>query len=315
MKNEYIFTIQIVTYNPNWDKLRFTLDSILVQSFTDYELMIVDDGSKDCLEENIKEYVKEHEIKNFHHIKNKYNQGTVRNIISGLKKANGKYVPCFGAGDAFASTESLQMIYDYMEQNKLDACWGLVQPFVYDEKGGRHCVYRAKPFDIDAYRTYNVKRILENMIVYSDQAHGASITMKKETWLQYLYVIVDKVVYAEDLTQILMALEGNPLPLLDEVIIYYEEEDGISTTQNKAWLDKLQNDVNQLYEYAQACYPKNKYIQKRLHVNRFQNISNLYLRTFLRFFINPDMVFYLGRALKQRIMKKHIKQIKGMIPL
>ena len=315
MKGEHTFTIQVITYNPNWDKLKFTLDSILLQSFKDYELIIVDDGSKDCLEEKIDEYVIDHGISNFQHIKNECNQGTVKNIISGLEEAKGKYVRCFGTGDAFASTESLQMIYDYLEENDIDACWGLVQSFIYDNKGKRHSVYRAKPFDIDAYRMYNSRRIMENMIVYSDQAHGASITMKREKWLNYLNIIADKVKYAEDLTQILVALDGEPIHLLDEVIIYYEEGDGISTGKNRTWLNRLQDDVNQLYEYAQICYPENVFIRKRMYVNRFQNITNLYFRTCLRFFINPGMVFYLGRALKQRIMKKHVKPIKGMIPL
>ena len=315
MKEEYTFTVQIVTYNPRWDKLKFTLDSILLQSFKDYELMIVDDGSKDCLERLIKEYVNKHSIINFRHVRNKHNQGTVRNIISGLEIAKGKYIRCLGAGDAFASTESLQMIYDYLEENKFDACWGLVQPFIYDNEGKRHSVYRVKPFDIDAYRTYNLRRIMENMIVYSDQAHGASITMKREKWLNYLNIIADKVKYAEDLAQILIALDEEPIHLLDEVIIYYEEGDGISTANNRIWLKRLQDDVNHLYEYAKSCYPENLYIRKRMHVNRFQNVNNLYLRTVLRFFINPGMIFYLGRALKQRIMKKHVKEIKGMIPL
>ena len=312
---KFEFTIQIVTYNPQWDKLRFTLDAILLQSFKNYEIQIVDDGSEDCLEELIKEYVATHRIVNFQHIKNKQNQGTVKNIISGLERAQGKYVCCFGPGDSFATIDALKMVHSYLDSNSFEACWSPVQPFVCDDTGKRKEVYRAKPLDIDAYREYHVNRIYENMIVYSDQAHGASMIMTRDKWLKYLCLIVDKVKYAEDLALVLLALEEEPVHLLDEVLIYYEVGEGISTRKDQEWINLLNEDLNCLYRLAGEMFPNNPYIKKRARLNKFQKINNLYLRTMLRFFVNPGMVFFLSRALMQRIMHKHYKQIENKIPL
>ena len=305
MSQEYAFSILVVTYNPIWEKLRLTLDAIINQTFTDYELLIVDDGSKNNLENEISLYMQKSCVKNFVHIKNSVNQGTVKNIISGLERCKGKYVKSFGPGDYFANNNSLETIFSYMEKNSLDACWGLVKSYINTPEGERQFVYRAHPLDIDAYRKYNVDRIRENLIYYSDSAHGASMVFTTQKWLKYLKMIEGYVRYAEDLSQILMAIEEEPIHLLDEEIICYEVGEGISTAKNSAFMKLLETDVQRFYELAEEKYSNDINILKRKRVEKFYVIKNLYIRTICRFFVNPGMVLFLGRAFVQRILHKH----------
>lgn len=305
MQQEYAFSIVVVTYNPIWEKLKLTLDAIVDQTFTDYELLIVDDGSNDSLEDEILLYVQEREIKNFQHKKNSVNHGTVKNLISGLERCKGKYVKCIGPGDYFASKDSLAIIYSYLEKNSLDACWGLVKSYINIAGGKRKFVYRAHPLDIEAYRRYNVGRIRENLIYYSDSAHGASMVFATQKLLKYLRIIEGYVIYAEDLSQILMAIEEEPIHLLDEEIICYEVGEGISTAKNDTFMKLLERDVQKFYELAEMKYPNDKNLLKRKRVQKFYRIKNLYIRTICRFFVNPGMVFFLFRAFMQRVLHKH----------
>lgn len=305
MNSKYTFSIMIVTYNPIWEKLKLTLDAIIEQNFKDYELIIVDDGSKNNLENEICSYMHRNPIKNFRHIKNEVNQGTVRNIISGLCHCSGEYVKVFGPGDYFAANDSLETVYSYLKKNKLDVCWGLVKSYVNTPNGKREFVYRAHPLDIEAYRKYDVERIRENLIYYSDSAHGASIFIKTEKFRHYLDMIVPYVRYAEDLIQIPIALDEEPIHLLNEEIICYEVGEGISTAKKSGTYKLLERDVHDLYEMLEKNYPENRYLIKRKRIEKFYAIKNLYLRTMCRFFVNPGMVIFLTRALGQRIRHRH----------
>lgn len=307
---QYSFSILVITYNPIWEKLKLTLDAIVNQTFTDYELIIADDGSENNLEDDITLYLKNKKVKNFLHIKNSINQGTVKNIISGLEHCKGKYVKCFGPGDYFADNNSLELVYTYLEHYSLDACWGLVRSYINTSNGEKQFVYRAHPLDIDAYRKYDVNRIIENLIFYSDSAHGAAMFFEREKWIKYLKKIEGHVRYAEDLSQILIALEEEPIRLFDKEIICYEVGEGISTAPSSRYRKLLEADLKNFYELVENMYPDNINIVKRNRVKKFYVIKNLYLRTICRFFVNPGMIFFLGRACIQRIMRKHNERCK-----
>jgi len=287
-----------------------TLDAIIAQSFTDYELLIVDDGSENNLEDVITLYMQNKKVKRFLHIKNSINQGTVKNILSGLEKCRGKYVKCFGPGDYFADKNSLEAVYRYLEENSLDGCWGLVRSYINTSMGEKKFIYRAHPLDIDAYRKYDVDRIVENLIFYSDSAHGAAMFFKVEKWIKYLKIMENHVRYAEDMSQILIAIEEEPIRLLDKEIICYEVGEGISTAHNSTFRKLLEKDVQNFFELVEEMYPNNKYIAKRNRIKKFYIIKNLYLRTMCRFFVNPGMVLFLGRAFIQRILHRHNSNCK-----
>lgn len=106
------FTVLIVTYHPDWKKLLVTLDSIMAQTFKDYEIVVSDDGSEENCFDKIEAYFAAHQFANYTLISHEKNQGTVKNLIDGLAKAKGKYVRDFGPGDAFYNEHTLQQVYD-----------------------------------------------------------------------------------------------------------------------------------------------------------------------------------------------------------
>ena len=91
-------SICLLTYN-RAELLPLTIDSILKQSFGDYELIITDDCSADGTEEICRQYASlDPRIK---YLRNKINLGMPGNLNKSIQAASGKYVAIIHDGDIY----------------------------------------------------------------------------------------------------------------------------------------------------------------------------------------------------------------------
>lgn len=90
------FSIIIPVYNKE-KYIKSCLESVVVQTINDYEVVIVNDGSTDKSEEIIKEYLKKY--KNFKYI-NQVNQGLSIARNNGVKEAKGEYIIFLDSDDS-----------------------------------------------------------------------------------------------------------------------------------------------------------------------------------------------------------------------
>ena len=93
MENKVFFSIIIPTYNRG-HLISKTIRSIIMQNFTYYEIIIVDDGSTDNTEDIVRPFLSKN-IK--YYKKNNAERGAARNY--GTKLANGDYVNWFDSDD------------------------------------------------------------------------------------------------------------------------------------------------------------------------------------------------------------------------
>lgn len=95
--------------------LQKCLDSIANQTYADFEVILVNDGSTDRSAEIAETYLRDNRFK----LINKSNggQGQARNV--GLEKAKGEYV-CFIDSDDFIAPEYLGKLYELLINNKAD---------------------------------------------------------------------------------------------------------------------------------------------------------------------------------------------------
>ena len=108
MKKELI-SIIVPLYN--FEKyITKCLDSLNNQTYKNYEVIIVDDGSKDNSSFVVEEYIKKNNIKNFNLIKQK-NGGVSSARNTGIKNAKGKWV-AFVDADDFIGENFLKSLYD-----------------------------------------------------------------------------------------------------------------------------------------------------------------------------------------------------------
>lgn len=288
-----MFSILIASYNPVWEKLKVTIDSVLRQDYRDFEIVITDDGSENNLFPKIEKYMRAQSFDNFKLVAHEKNHGTVKNLIDGVKVCSGKYVRDFGPGDAFYNEKSLGRLYKFMEDNNVEACFGLMRGYCVDESGNITYTNFFHPFDVQAYRKQDKKKIEKNLILYRDNASGACTSYTKEYYLEYLERLAGTVVYTEDIFQLLAAVDGRTMMMYPDYLIWYEADTGVSTKKKSPFQKKLALDVDNFYAMLQRKYPDNKNVKAQKKVSGLYKISNIYVRTLIRFFVNPDAIRYL----------------------
>lgn len=102
--------------------LRQAIDSVLSQTFTDFELLLLNDGSTDGSEKIIENY-KDPRI---HYIKNERNMGLIATLNKGLQLARGKYIARMDSDDV-CHPERFQKQVQLLETSDTDVVASTVQ--------------------------------------------------------------------------------------------------------------------------------------------------------------------------------------------
>lgn len=108
------------TYNPGYLIHKF-IESILKQTLSDLELIIIDDYSIDGTREVLKEYA--NKDKRIKLVFNEKNLGISETYNKGLKIAKGEYVSLVDSDD-FLDLDFYEKMYDFSIKNNLDLCLG-----------------------------------------------------------------------------------------------------------------------------------------------------------------------------------------------
>ena len=106
-------SIILPTYNGK-KYIRESIDSILKQSFTDWELIVVDDCSTDGTAEILKEYASED--KRISVVHNEINQKLPRSLNIGFSRARGKYLT-WTSDDNRYLPDALKVMVEYLDNN------------------------------------------------------------------------------------------------------------------------------------------------------------------------------------------------------
>lgn len=90
------------------------IQSVLRQNFTDYELLVIDDGSTDDVSGIIKSF-NDTRIK---YLKNEKNSGLQKTLNRGLKNTQGKYIARIDDDDEWMDRDKLGNQINFLEKNK-----------------------------------------------------------------------------------------------------------------------------------------------------------------------------------------------------
>ena len=289
------FTILVVTYNSDWIDIKRTLDSAFLQDFKDFDVVIADDGSEENHREALVEYFKEKNFDNYSLVLNEENQGTVKNLISGLEAAKGRYVRDFGPGDLFYNSKSLARVYTHLQKTNSKGCFGLMRGYYEDDtKKLKTCRY-AFPFDINAYRHNKRKRIKKNLVVFTDNIVGAVMCYERDFYLHYLEKISPYVKYLEDIFPAVAVLDGAYFTLFDDYLIWYECSGGVSTSGNKRFRQLLFKDRDRLNAYICKEYKDDDLVRLRRKLNKEYRIDSPYKRVLAMSLKAPSVLVWAFR--------------------
>ena len=97
--------------------IRQTMEMVQAQTYTDWELILVDDGSKDNSCEIIEHYLEANPDERIRLIKKEKNEGAALSRNRGIKEAKGRYLAFLDADDVWLS-HKLQIQMEFMKNEK-----------------------------------------------------------------------------------------------------------------------------------------------------------------------------------------------------
>lgn len=173
--------VSIVIPNYNRESLiRETLDSVLAQSYSNWECLIVDDGSTDNSVEVILEYTKKDSRFKFMQRPSNHLKGAnaCRNI--GMQKAKGDYIIFFDSDDLMMQ-HHVESKLKFMLDGNLDYAVfkskNFGQPDDVDEELD-YSYYKTYEFNADNYLLNNLRFFTNDLIVKSDVAKKCEFYFK-----------------------------------------------------------------------------------------------------------------------------------------
>lgn len=258
------------------------IESILNQTFTDFELILVDDGSPDNSGRICDEYAKKDDRVIVIH---KENGGvsSARNV--GIDKAKGKYI-CFVDSDDYVSKDYLKTLIDVKENNKEDNIWCYFKTVdKYSEK--IDCKEVSPETNLKKYTVKDImtlhekwldagpvcKLYISDIIKENNLKFDDSLSLGEDLIFNFVYldytnkniIVINKELY--------FYLQNNENSLSKK---YYQDMFEIYKKINSVmyqYLNKWNCDKSQFEKYYNACFFKYEVVLKNTFSNQ-NNVSN-----------------------------------------
>lgn len=236
--NQIIPSISIVmpAYNAS-EYIRESIDSILEQTYNNFELIIIDDGSADTTIEIINAYQDER-------IRLIYNEHDfIGSLNLGMTKARGKYIVRMDSDDIMLP-ERLQKQYDFMEANpSIDISGTWMKTFGQSKREMNNAV--------------NHIGLQLQSIFFTPVYHPTAIFKKKIIYnfpkVNDIYQVYNKeYVFAEDYKLwIILLTEGYKFANIPQVLLYYRSSDTqVTSVKQKEMLQTTLRIQNEYLEFV-----------------------------------------------------------------
>lgn len=205
------------TYNDG-NFLKYSIESILNQSFKDFEFIIINDSSTDNTDEIVQNYIKDNRIK---YIKNKTNIKMTASLNIGLNLCSGMYIARMD-GDDISHSNRLEKQYEYLEKNKKVFLLGTNGKII-DTKGELIGNIRKESKDY----MIRAKFLRNNQFIHSS-------TMFRREVIKTVGLYNEEYVKAQDYDYFLrIAMKYRVANLSEELVSYRDKEYGSSVRHNE----------------------------------------------------------------------------------
>lgn len=237
--------------------MRETLDSIVEQTFRDFELVYIDDGSSDRSIEIVESYRDKLPALNI--IKNETNQMLARTLNIGLEACKGDYIYRIDADDCLVP-ETLEKMYTTLKKHR--DCDGIICDRNHiDEKG---ILYRRS-------LTFTEDYYLKKHMMFRTAYGGQPCLIKKDKWFEAgLHEETLKAVSDRDMglkMTPIMKFVGIPEPL------YIYREHRANTTTGSASFIKTDYYQNYFKHLTEKTFKIEDYINDWKKVKHFKTLE------------------------------------------
>ena len=249
------FTVVIPAYNAA-ETLEESLESVLKQDFSDYELVVVNDGSQDStasLIEAIAQRNPQREI----HVLEQENQGLGAARNAGIAAAEGTYIALLDADDIWPAAKLSQCYEALREMPECDVLYHPVETFGMEE-GRKRGVY--------------APLTLEKLIAEPNPLVPSATVLRRELLWEEPFAEEPDFHGAEDLHLWMRLLrKGAVFRAWPDALTYYRETGGLST--------RLEDHLKRVFAVLDYGYEQGWYEQTLLEKGRqrkFQEAARFY---------------------------------------
>lgn len=226
-----LFSVIVPIYNVG-DYLRQCIDSVLAQTYGDFELILVDDGSPDNSPAICDEYAKKDaRIRVIH----KANGGLVSARIAGAKEAQGDYICCLD-GDDWLHSKLLENLEKVILETEADVvCFGSFKAYENKE------VVCKFPFRPGYYTKQDMENTFYRCLIQNENASYFSASIWNKAFKRSLYIdeqlsVDPKIKIGEDSACTLpLVYKANSMYVLEDCLYYYRQNAASMTKNRKAF--------------------------------------------------------------------------------
>lgn len=276
-----------------------TLDSVLAQTYTDYEVVIVNDGSTDHSNEVVELWLAQNSFRcdcRFR-LLSQSNGGVCSARNRGIQEAKGEYIAFLDADDLWDKdylAEQVRMMMDFPKA----AMWGINFAEMYDGK-----LVRELPTGLQkGYRGYVEDYFgLTKKGRISDLFCSSSVVIQKEVFDKVGY-FDERIKYAEDTDMWWRIIARYPVAFYDKYMVFYQFDAENRALQKAIPLDKY------LPYYVPKYTPLNGSSMYRYAMNWAANSLKRYMD-------DPDTrkeAMCAGRRLDMSVLPAKYKFIFGL---
>jgi glycosyltransferase involved in cell wall biosynthesis len=256
------------------------INSILLQTLTNWELIIINDASSDKSEEIIRSFTDTR----IQYLQQPTNSGVVAAMNKGVEQAKGKYITVMHADD-IAVEDRIQKQYEYMEQHLQTAVLAGKTIFINEDDKPVERNWKTDE-QTNTYEEIKARMVWENCIAHP------TVMMRKDVVTQYGYSSspLHQGFAVEDYPLWLHILsDGYIIEKLQQPVLYYRQHESSATT---AFLRKRN-------PFLVNYHSKRFYLQQR----KEQGKSNAFDKK-VRFTMYLDYLKAMGKDIKKLILRK-----------
>ena len=266
--NNSSVTVLMSVFSEKEEWLRESIDSILCQTFTDFEFIIINDNPERRLNKSIlNEYLEKD--KRIILVENELNIGLTKSLNKGLKIAKGKYIARMDADD-ISLPNRFEVQYNYLEYHKDVSILGSRIEFIGSRKG----IWKTP---------LSSKDIHVNLLFKSCVAHP-SVMMRKSDLEKFNISYDEKFTKAQDFELWVRTSKFLKIVNLKRVLLKYRVHDNQISNHSR----NQQINFSGLIIYRQLDLLEVKLTQNELVV--FQNFTNN------SFFYSIDAILTLDKV-------------------
>lgn len=269
--------------------LREAINSILSQTYTDFEFIIVDDGSTDSSSDIIAEY-KDNRIVS---LANTVNKGLIYSLNKGLDQAKGEYIIRMDADDLSAPNRIEEQV-KYMDRNPEIGISGTSYVFFGDGITSKKRRLERSPLQNKA-----------NLIFFPVVAHP-SVIMRKSILNTYNLRYREEYKHAEDYGLWVEAVSHTKISNLNKPLLFYRVlANSITRSANKDLDSRFQIHKKIYQKYFKELGASLNNEELKLHFIISSNSRYKYYNSFSKSSIN-NYLNKLNRLIKAQPEKKYL---------